>query len=167
MTEYNNQQQHLQNDENENGSGLTLHDPVTDGSGQLVLVRLVGAHLPRRGLLLPGQHPEDIQPYGHHPRKGQPQGRRHGAGRFQRPGRFPEPPQRRQRGLHPPVAQADVRGGKAPPPDGQLLRTGRAADARPLRPLAHRSRFHRRRQPALFAGGDRTRGRPDQAGGLR
>ena len=26
MTEYNNQQQHLQNDENENGSGLTLHD---------------------------------------------------------------------------------------------------------------------------------------------
>ena len=25
MTEYNNQQQHLQNDENENGSGLTLH----------------------------------------------------------------------------------------------------------------------------------------------
>ena len=26
MTEYNNQQQHLQNDEYENGSGLTLHD---------------------------------------------------------------------------------------------------------------------------------------------
>ena len=26
QTEYNNQQQHLQNDEYENGSGLTLHD---------------------------------------------------------------------------------------------------------------------------------------------
>ncbi|MFR6635213.1 MAG: polysaccharide biosynthesis/export family protein [Alistipes onderdonkii] len=168
MTEYNNQQQHLQNDEYENGSGLTLHDLL-----QMVLANWYWFALSvliiclRRGLLLPGQHPEDIQPYGHHPRKGQPQGRRHGAGRFQRPGRFPEPPQRRQRGLHPPVAQADVGGGEAPPPDGQLFRTGRAADARPLRPLAHRGRFHRRRQPAPFAGGDRTRGRPDQAGGLR
>ena len=58
---------------------------------------------------------------GDHPREGQPQGRRHGSGRVQRSGGIPEPPQRRQRGLHPPVAPADVGGGQAPPPDGQLL----------------------------------------------
>ena len=57
MTEYNNQQQHLQNDENENGSGLTLHDLL-----QMVLANWYWFALSVLICLgmayYPGQHPK-------------------------------------------------------------------------------------------------------------
>ena len=139
---------HLLNEESENTNGITLHDLI-----QMVLANWYWFALSAIICLGTAYYylastPKIYQPDGDHPREGQPQGRRHGSGRVQRSGRIPEPPQRRQRGLYPPVAPADVGGGQAPPPDGQLLGAGRAAHGGPVRPFADRSRFHQRQLQA-------------------
>ncbi len=104
---------------------------------------------PRRRLLLSGHHAAHLQPQGDDPRQGQPQGRRHRPDGIQRSGRLPEPPQRRQRGLHPPVAPPDGRRGQAPQPDDDLRREGAPAHEGSLRPVAHRNRLRRRQRQAV------------------
>lgn len=119
------------------------------GRSQLVLVRHLGGRLPRGRLLLPRLDAAHLQPHGDHTRQGQPQGRRHGPGGIQRPGRIPEPPQRGQRGLHPPVAPPDVGGRAAARTHDRLLGARQASDPRPLRAVAPPRALHRRDRGSL------------------
>ena len=107
-----------------------------------------------RGLLLSGQHPEDLQPHGDHSGQGQPQGRRRGSHGIQRSGGIPEPPQRRQRSIHPPVAASDDQRGQAAQPDGQLLGERTAPPARPLRSGPDRREVHQRQRQPVARNGD-------------
>ena len=123
--------------------------------------------MPRGGLLLHRQNPENLCSHGDDSGQGHPQGRRHRRDGFQRSGRFPEPPQRRQRGLYPPVAPADDRSGPQAASHDQLLRARRPAPQGSLRPGSRRHYVHRRqRQPAAFDAGRAAQRRKGGAHGV-
>ena len=165
MTEYNNQQQHLQNDENENGSGLTLHDLL-----QMVLANWYWFALSVLICLgmayyylasTPKIYSRTATILVKDSRKGGDME----LGAFSDLVGFQN---RRNVDNEVYILQSHRLMSEVVKRLHLTVNYSvRAADARPLRPLAHRSRFHRRRQPAPFARGDRARGRPDQTGGLR
>ena len=159
---------HLLNEESENTNGITLHDLI-----QMVLANWYWFALSAIICLGTAYYylastPKIYSRTATILVKDSRKGRRHGSGRVQRSGGIPEPPQRRQRGLHPPVAPADVGGGQAPPPltVNYSVREGlRTADLYGRSPIE--VDFINDNSKQKLSGGHPAQKRQDRADGLR